>query len=126
MLIESLNHILILSRQKKENLNRMREIQIRATSADNEQIKYNTNRFKTGSSKNIDLLKVKRRHSWIQWSNKIQQHFCWRPVNHCYECVKRKTIQANMRNKFRHKKAMLCGSLLKFFGKGTKHESQRI
>ena len=63
MLIESLNHILILSRQKKENLNRMREIQIRATSADNEQIKYNTNRFKTGSSKNTDLLKVKRRHS---------------------------------------------------------------
>ena len=35
----------------------MREIQFRQTSADTERIKYNTNGIKTGSSKNIDLLK---------------------------------------------------------------------
>ena len=35
----------------------MREIQFRETSADTERIKYNTNGIKTGSSKNIDLLK---------------------------------------------------------------------
>ena len=78
--------------QKKEHLNRMREIQFRETSADTERIKYNTNRIKTGSSKNIDLLKVKSRHSWIQWSNKIRQNFCWSPVNHSYKCTKRKVI----------------------------------
>ena len=76
--------------QKKEHLNQMREIQFRETSADNERIKYNTNGIKTRSSKNNDLLKVKRRHSWIQWSNKIQQHFCWSPVNHYYKYTKRK------------------------------------
>ena len=43
--------------QKKEHLNWMREIQFRQTSADTERIKYNTNGIKTGSSKNIDLLK---------------------------------------------------------------------
>ena len=78
--------------QKKEHLNQMREIQFRETSADTERIKYNTNGIKTGSSKNIDLLKVKRRHSWIRQNNKIQQHFCWSPVKHCYKCTKRKTI----------------------------------
>ena len=78
--------------QKKEHVNWMREIQFRDTSADTERIKYNTNEIKAGSSKNIDLLKVKRRHSWIQWTNKIQQRFCWRPVNHCYKCAKRKII----------------------------------
>ena len=36
-------------RQKKEHLNRMREIQFRETSADTEQIKYNTNGIKTRS-----------------------------------------------------------------------------
>ena len=41
----------------------MQEIQFRETSADTERIKYNTNGIKPGSSKNIDLLKVKRRHS---------------------------------------------------------------
>ena len=35
----------------------MREIQFRETSADTERIKYNANEIKTGSSKNIDLLK---------------------------------------------------------------------
>ena len=60
--------------EKKEHLNRMREIEFRETSADTERIKYNTNGIKTGSLKNIDLLKVKRRHSWIQWSNKIQRN----------------------------------------------------
>ena len=79
-------------RQMKEHLNRMREIQFRETSTDTERIKYNTNGMKTGSSKSIDLLKVKRRHSWIQWSNKIQKDFCWSPVNHCYKCTHRKII----------------------------------
>ena len=41
----------------------MREIQFRETSADTKRIKYNTNGIKNGSSKNIDLLKVKGRHS---------------------------------------------------------------
>ena len=46
--------------QKKEQLNRMREIQFRETSVDIERIKYNTNVIKTESSKNIDLLQVKK------------------------------------------------------------------
>ena len=74
--------------QKKEHLNRMREIQLRETSADTERVKYNSEGIKIGSSKNIDLLKVKR----TQWSCKIQQHFCWSPVNHHYTCTKRKII----------------------------------
>ena len=37
----------------------MREIQFRETSAGTVRIKYNTNGIKTGSSKNIDLLKVR-------------------------------------------------------------------
>ena len=78
--------------QKKEELNRLREIQFRKTSANIEQIKYNTSGIKTGSSKNLDFLKAKRSHSWIQWSNKIEQHFCWSPVNHCYKCTKPKII----------------------------------
>ena len=41
----------------------MREIEFREISADTEQIKYNTNGIETESSKNIDLFKVKRRHS---------------------------------------------------------------
>ena len=78
--------------QKKEHLNRMREIKFRGTSAAAERIKYNTNKIKTGSSKNIDFPKVKSRRSWIQWSNKIQQHFCWSPLNHCYKCTRPKII----------------------------------
>ena len=74
----------------------MREIQFREPPADTERIQYNTNRIKTGSSKNIELLKVKRRHSWIQWSNKIQQHFCWRSANHCYKCAKRNIIVSKL------------------------------
>ena len=31
-----------------------------------------------------------------------------------------------MRNKIRHKKAILCGSMLKGFGKGTARQSWRI
>ena len=42
--------------QKKEHLNRLREIQFRETSADTERIKYNTSRIRTGFLKNIDLL----------------------------------------------------------------------
>ena len=38
----------------------MREIQFREISADTDRIKYNTNGIKTGSSKNIDLLKFKK------------------------------------------------------------------
>ena len=48
--------------EEEGNLNRMREIQLREPSADTERIKYNTKGIKTESSKNIDLLKVKRRH----------------------------------------------------------------
>ena len=84
--------------------------------------KYNTNGIKNGSSKNINLLKVKRRHSWMQWSNKIQQHSCWCPVNRCYKCAKRKIIAS----KLRHKKAILWGSLFKDFSKVTAHESSVI
>ena len=54
----------------------MREIQFKETSADTEPINYNSNGVKDGSLTNIDLLKVKRRHNWIQCSNKIQQHVC--------------------------------------------------
>ena len=39
---------------------------------------------------------------------------------------KGKLLQANMRNKIRHKKATLYGSLLKVFSKGTAYESRRI
>ena len=86
----TLSKSMIIKLEWSENLNRMREIQFREISADTERIKYNTNGIKTWSSKKVDFLKVKRRHSWIQWSNEIQQHFCWDPVNHCYKCTKRK------------------------------------
>ena len=93
MLMESKPWVIWFSQgQKKKHLNRMREIQFRKTSSDTEWIKYKTNGIKPGSSKNIDLLKVKRRYTWIQWSNKIQQHFCWSPINHCCKCTKRKII----------------------------------
>ena len=75
--------------QRKEHLHGMREIQFREASADTERIEYNTNGIKTGRSKNIDLLKVKRRPSWIQRSKMIQQQS---PVNHCQKCTKRKII----------------------------------
>ena len=54
-----MNHILIQSRLEEGNLNRMREIQFREPSADTERIQYNNNRIKTGSSKNIELLKAR-------------------------------------------------------------------
>ena len=41
----------------------MGEKQFSDTSADTEGIKYNTNGIKTGSSKKIDFLKVKRRYN---------------------------------------------------------------
>ena len=78
--------------KKKKQLNRILQIQLREASAATEGIKYNTNGIKTGSSKNIDLLTVMRRHSRIQWNNKVQKHLCWSPLNHCYRCTKRKTI----------------------------------
>ena len=78
--------------KKKKQLNRILQIQLREASAATEGIKYNTNGIKTGSSKNIDLLTVMRRHSRIQWNNKVQKHLCWSPLNHCYRCTKRKTV----------------------------------
>ena len=78
--------------KKKKQLNRILQIQLREASAATEGIKYNTNGIKIGSSKNIDLLKVMRRHSWIQWNNKVQKHLCWSPLNHCYRCTKQKTV----------------------------------
>ena len=51
------------SRSEEGTLNGMREIQFKEPSADTEPIKYNTNEIKTGTSKNFDLLKVKRRLS---------------------------------------------------------------
>ena len=80
--------------KKKKQLNRILQIQLREASAATEGIKYNTNGIKTGSSKNIDLLTVMRRHSRIQWNNKVQKHLCWSPLNHCYRCTKRKTISS--------------------------------
>ena len=52
----------------------MGEIQFREPSADTNRIKYNTKGIKTRTSKNINLSKVKRKHSWFQGNNKIQQH----------------------------------------------------
>ena len=75
-------------RQKKDHINRIREIQFRGTSAALSESNTILTESKPEVKKNVDLLKVKRRHSWIQWSNKIQQNFCWRPVNHCYKCAK--------------------------------------
>ena len=93
--IKAMNHILIILGQKKKHLNPIQELQFRESFADTGRIKYNTNR----SSKNIDLLKVKRRHSWIRWSEKIQQHLCWSPVNHCYKWRRRKIIGSNHEKK---------------------------
>ena len=90
--MKAMNHILILSRSEEGTLKSNSRNTIQGDSAHTERIKYNTNGIKTRSSKNIDLLKVKRRHSWIQWSNKFQQHFCWSWVNNCYKCTKRKII----------------------------------
>ena len=58
-----MNHILILSRSEEGTLKSNVRNTIQGDSADTERIKYNTNEIKTGSSRNIDLLKVKRRHS---------------------------------------------------------------
>ena len=90
----------------------MQEIQFREPSAD------------TGSSKNIKLHNVKRKHSWMQGNNKIQEHFCWRSGNHCYKDVKQKILQADVRNKIRLAKIKLhCCSLLKDFSESTADES---
>ena len=51
----------------------MREIQFRETSVDIERIKYNTNVIKTESSKNIDLLQVKKRSDRIQQQDSVEQ-----------------------------------------------------
>ena len=110
-----MNHILIHSRSEERTPKSILEMKFMDPSADTEWIKYSTNRIRTGSLESIDLLKVKRRRIWIQWSNKIQQHVCWSPVNHCYKCAKQKVLQAEMRNKIRYKIAVLCGSLLKVF-----------
>ena len=51
MLMESKSRTLywFYQGQKKKNLNQMREMQFRETSADTERIKYNTNGIKTAS-----------------------------------------------------------------------------
>ena len=61
--IKAMNQILILSRSEegKPKLNARNTIQ--GYFSDTERIKYNTNGIKSGSPKNIDLLKVKRRYS---------------------------------------------------------------
>ena len=41
----------------------MPEIQFKEISADTKRIKYDTNGVKTGNLKNIDFLKVKKRHN---------------------------------------------------------------
>ena len=51
----------------------MREIQFRETSVDIERIKYNANVIKTESSKNIDLLQVKKRSDRIQQQDSVEQ-----------------------------------------------------
>ena len=51
----------------------MQEIQFRETSVDIERIKYNTNVIKTESSKNIDLLQVKKRSDRIQQQDSVEQ-----------------------------------------------------
>ena len=51
----------------------MQEIQFRESSVDIERIKYNTNVIKTESSKNIDLLQVKKRSDRIQQQDSVEQ-----------------------------------------------------
>ena len=59
--------------QKKEHLNRMREIKFRETSADTERIKYSTNGIKTGSSKTLICAKSREgtaeSSGATRWSN---------------------------------------------------------
>ena len=59
-----MNDISILSRSEEATLksNVINTVEGRLL-LDTERINYNTNRIKIGSSKNFDLLKVKRRHS---------------------------------------------------------------
>ena len=61
--IKAMNHKLILSGWKEGKPKSNARNTIQGDSTDTEPVKYNTNGIKTGSSKNIDLLKVKRRHS---------------------------------------------------------------
>ena len=63
--IKAINHILIHSKSEKGTLTsnaRNNSGRLLLTLSEI----YNTNGIKTGSSKNIDLLKVKGMHSWIQ------------------------------------------------------------
>ena len=83
---------MILSRSGKGTPKLNARNAIQGYFSDTEHFKYNTNGIKSRSSKNIDSLKVKKRYSWFQCSKKIQQHFCWRLVNHCYKCGKQKII----------------------------------
>ena len=86
-----------------------------------------SNRILTESKPEVDKMLIcsksqKRKQSCIQGGNKIQQHFCWRPANHCYKCAKRKILQAHVWNKIRHK-SYTCGSRLKVFSKSTARKS---
>ena len=58
-----MNHILILSRSEVGTPKWNERNTSQGDSAETDQIKYNTNEIETGSSKNIDLLKVKRTQS---------------------------------------------------------------
>ena len=58
-----MDHILVLSRSEERALKSNARNGIHRDLTDTERVKYNTNGIKTGSSKNIDLLKVKRRHN---------------------------------------------------------------
>ena len=61
--MKAMNHILILSRSEEGTFKSNSRNTIQGDSAETEQIKYNTIGIKNRSSKNIDLLKVKIRHS---------------------------------------------------------------
>ena len=63
-------------------------MQFKETFTDTERIKYNTNGIKTGSLKNIDLLKVQ--------VNSVEQQIIVTKARNG------KLLQTNMRNKIRH------------------------
>ena len=118
-----MNHILILSRSEE------RTLKSNARNTIQGDIKYNTNGIKEGSSKNIDLLKAKIDLLKGTAESSGATRFSNTSVD-VHEIIvtnarNGKLLQANMRNKIRHKKAILCDTL-KIFSKGTAHESRRI
>ena len=104
----------------------MREIQFRETSADTSES--NTTLTKSKPEVQKTLICSKSREGTAESS--AATRFSNTSVDPQYIIVTNarngKLLQANMRNNMRHKKAILCGSLLKVFSKGTVHESRRI